>query len=259
VKNIPNNLIWETHLAQKKKLVEYVRRNFSFAGYNVPTEQILNPDALTIGFARRFATYKRASLILNDKEKLLKLLRSKERPLQFLFAGKAHPKDHEAKKLIQEILNFAKYEGAGSVVFLSDYDISIARHLVQGVDVWLNNPERPLEACGTSGMKALPNGVLNFSILDGWWDEAHSSDYGWTINPLEHFEDKTRQNKADAEALYFTLENEIIPEFYDRNGSTIPNRWVEKMKQSIASLTPKFTTSRMIEEYAKNFYFLSRK
>jgi starch phosphorylase len=258
VRNIPNNLVWETHLAQKIKLIEYIRRNFSFAGYNVPSEQILDPNALTIGFARRFATYKRASLILNDRERLSRLLRTKERPIQFIFAGKAHPRDYEAKKLIQDILNYAKYEGGGRMIFLPDYDISITRHLVQGVDVWLNNPERPLEACGTSGMKALPNGVLNFSILDGWWDEAHSSEYGWTISPLEHFEDRNKQNKADAEALYFILENEIIQEYYDRNTGGVPDRWVEKMKRSIASLTPKFATSRMIGEYAKNFYFGNR-
>jgi glycogen phosphorylase len=255
VRNIPNELLWEAHLAQKRILIWFIRRNFSFAGYNVQLEQILDPNALTIGFARRFATYKRASLILNDRERLSRLLRKKEQPIQFVFAGKAHPRDHEAKKLIQEILNFGKNEGGGRIVFLPDYDISTARHMVQGVDVWLNNPERPLEACGTSGMKALSNGVLNFSILDGWWDEAHSNDYGWTINPLEHFEDHNKQSKADAEALYFTLENEIIPEFYDRGTDGIPTRWVEKMKRSISSLTPRFTTCRMVQEYARNFYF----
>ena len=254
-KNIPNELIWETHVSQKRTLIEFIRTNFFFEGYNIPVEQILDPTALTIGFARRFATYKRASLILNDKERLLQLLRDKNRPIQFVFAGKAHPRDHEAKKLIQEILNFAKNEARGRIVFLPDYDISTARQMVQGVDVWLNNPERPLEACGTSGMKALPNGVLNFSILDGWWDEAHSSENGWTINPLEHFEDHNNQSKADADALYFTLENEIIPEFYNRSANGIPASWVEKMKHSISTLMPKFTTSRMVEEYARNFYF----
>ena len=254
-KNIPSQSLWETHKIQKTRLIEFIRRNFSFAGYNAPVERILDPTALTIGFARRFATYKRASLILNDKERLLRLLRNKDRPIQLVFAGKAHPRDHEAKKLIQEILNFAKNEADGRIVFLPDYDISTARHMVQGVDIWLNNPERPLEACGTSGMKALPNGVLNFSILDGWWDEAHSSESGWTINPLEHFEDHNKQSKADADALYFTLENEIIPEFYDRNGNGVPMSWVEKMKHSISTLTPRFTTSRMVEEYARNFYF----
>jgi starch phosphorylase len=254
-KSIPSDLLWETHLSQKSALIEYIRRNFSFGGYNTPVEQMLDPNALTIGFARRFATYKRASLILGDKERLLKLLKDKERPIQFVFSGKAHPKDHEAKKLIQEILTFAKYEAGGRVVFLPDYDISIARHMVQGVDIWLNNPRRPLEACGTSGMKAVPNGVLNFSVLDGWWDEAHSNDFGWTINPLESFENQEKQSKADADALYFTLENEIIPEFYNRNGDGIPIRWVEKMKNSISTLTPRFATARMIEEYARNFYF----
>jgi glycogen phosphorylase len=254
-RNIPGQLIWETHVNQKAGLIEFIRRSFSFAEYNTPIERILDPTALTIGFARRFATYKRASLILSDKERLTRLLRDKNRSIQFIFAGKAHPRDHEAKKLIQEILNFAKNGGSGRMVFLPDYDISTARRMVQGVDVWLNNPERPLEACGTSGMKALPNGVLNFSILDGWWDEAHSVDCGWTITPLEHFEDHNRQMKADADALYFTLENEIIPEFYNRNGDGIPMRWVEKMKNSISTLTPRFTTDRMLEEYARNFYF----
>ncbi len=253
-KTISSKIIWETHVNQKARLIEYIRRNFSFAGYNTQTEKILDPNALTIGFARRFATYKRASLILVDKERLMRLLGNKDRPIQFIFAGKAHPRDHEAKKLIQEILNFGKNESGGRMVFLPDYDISTARHLVQGVDIWLNNPERPLEACGTSGMKALPNGVLNFSILDGWWDEAHSSEYGWTITPLEHFEDHEKQKKADADALYFTLENEIIPEFYARNGNGIPTHWVEKMKHSISNLTPRFTTHRMVEEYVRNFY-----
>ena len=255
IKNIPDRQIWATHLNQKGKLIEFVRRSFSFAGYNTPIDQILDSQALTIGFARRFATYKRASLVLNDKERLIQLLSDKSRPIQFVFAGKAHPRDHEAKKLIQEIVSFAKNKGGGRMVFLPDYDISIARHMVQGVDVWLNNPERPLEACGTSGMKALPNGVLNFSILDGWWDEAHSNESGWSINPLEHFVDHSKQSAADAEALYFTLENEIIPEFYDRTEEGIPTLWVERMKHSISTLTRRFTTRRMVEEYAQNFYF----
>jgi glycogen phosphorylase len=254
-KNIPDEQIWATHLNQKAKLVDYVRKSFSFTGYNAPIDQILDPEALTIGFARRFATYKRASLILNQKERLVQLLKERTHPIQFVFAGKAHPRDHEAKKLIQQIVSFAKNEGCGRMVFLPDYDISIARHMVQGVDIWLNNPERPLEACGTSGMKALPNGILNFSILDGWWDEAHSNESGWTINPLEHSEDHAKQSMADADALYFTLENEIIPEFYNRNGAGIPGLWVQRMKHSISTLTPRFTTLRMVKEYAQHFYF----
>jgi starch phosphorylase len=262
VREIPDDLLWQTHLKEKARLIEYIRTNFSFSHYQVSSPQdILDPKALTIGFARRFATYKRATLILREREALLKLLGNKERPIQFVFAGKAHPRDHEAKKLIQEILTFAKTrEANGRIVFLPDYDITVARHMVQGVDLWLNNPQRPLEACGTSGMKTLPNGALNFSIADGWWDEAHSSDLGWTITPLEFFEDPARQAHADAEALFATLENDILPEFYDRKSDDdVPLRWVQKMKNSISTLTPRFTTRGMVKEYAERFYFKNNK
>jgi glycogen phosphorylase len=261
IAEIPDELVWQTHMKQKAKLVEFIRTNFSLSGYEVgPSGQFLDPNALTIGFARRFATYKRASLILSEKEKLLALLESKDRPVQFIFSGKAHPRDHEGKKVIQEIVNFTKSaDSKGRVVFLPNYDISMARHLVQGVDVWLNNPQRPLEASGTSGMKAVPNGVLNFSVLDGWWDEAHSPEYGWAINPLDFHEDPIKQAKADAEALFATLESEIIPEYYSRNPQGIPISWVQKMKGSISLLTPRFTTRRMVKEYAEEFYFKSAK
>lgn len=258
--DIPDDLLWQTHVKQKSKLIEYIRTNFSFSGYQCTLDQILDPNALTIGFARRFATYKRASLILREKEKLLGHLRSKDKPVQFIFSGKAHPRDLEGKKVIQEIVNFAKSsDSAGRIVFLPDYDISIARHMVQGVDIWLNNPQRPLEASGTSGMKALPNGVLNFSVLDGWWDEAHSPEYGWSINPFDFHEEPIKQAKADAEALFATLETEIIPEFYTRNADGVPVGWVEKMRKSISLLTPRFTTRRMVKEYAEEFYFKKAK
>jgi starch phosphorylase len=260
VSDIPDELIWQTHVKQKTKLIEYIRTNFSFGNYQGTSGHVLDPEALTIGFARRFATYKRASLILSESEKLLSLIKGKDRPVQFIFSGKAHPRDHEGKRVIQEIVNFAKNaDCAGRIVFLPDYDISVARHMVQGVDVWLNTPQRPLEASGTSGMKAVPNGALNFSVLDGWWDEAHSPEYGWSINPLDFHEDPIKQAKADAEALYAILEADIIPEYYTRNSEGIPISWVQKMKKSISLLSPRFTTRRMVKEYAEEFYFKNAK
>jgi glycogen phosphorylase len=228
------------------------------------------PNALTIGFGRRFATYKRASLLLYDRDRLSRLLKDNSRPVQFIFAGKAHPRDHEGKKLIQEIIQFSKTEVAnGRIVFLEDYDISIARKMVQGVDVWLNNPRRPLEACGTSGMKAAPNGVLNLSILDGWWDEAFSDENGWGIGvesdtgpeAAEHQIADHRhhymRDRMDAESLYSLLETKIVPLFYDRDAENgVPRGWVRKMKGSISTIPPVFNTRRMVSEYSNLFYFV---
>ncbi len=264
-KDIPDDVLWAVHCKQKARLIEYVRTGSS--------EQSLDPNALTIGFGRRFATYKRALLFLHDRERLSRLLKDDSRPIQFVFSGKAHPKDFEGKKLIQEIIQFSKSDLAnGRVVFLQDYDISVARKMVQGVDVWLNNPRRPLEACGTSGMKAAPNGILNFSILDGWWEEAYAQENGWAIGPesdsgpeaAEHQIADHRhlhlRDKKDAESLYSILENEIIPAFYDRDSSTgVPTRWLERMKRSISSISPVFNTRRMVAEYSELFYFGKKK
>ena len=249
VRDIPNDVLWNAHLKQKAHLIESIQARFPI-GYGK-----LDQRSLTIGFARRFATYKRAALFLSDKERLKKLLCNQERPVQFIFAGKAHPRDHEGKKLIQEIINYAKSEDCcARLVFLPDYDISVARLMVSGVDLWLNNPQRPLEACGTSGMKALVNGVLNFSVLDGWWDEAYTRECGWAIGSGQELQNHHEQISEDSKSLYSTLENEIVPEFYLREND-IPKSWLEKMKHSISTLAPRFTTSRMVIEYAERFYF----
>ena len=255
VENVPDRILWEARCNARTRLVECIRNEFSFAGYNASLDSILNPDALTVGFSRRFATYKRADLVLRDRERLARMLNDSERPVQFIFSGKAHPRDYEAKRLIQEIVQFAKGEIAhGKVIFLPDYDIYVAKKLVSGVDVWLNNPRRPHEACGTSGMKTLPNGVLNLSILDGWWAEAFSPGCGWAIGEGTELENHNEQDMADAESLYQTLEREVIPEFYDRQNG-MPNRWIERIKRSISTLSPKFSTSRMLMEYSERFYF----
>ncbi|MHB8565804.1 MAG: alpha-glucan family phosphorylase [Nitrososphaerales archaeon] len=250
ISQVPNELLWALRVSERRKLIEYVRDNFS-------PDSILDPNALTIGFARRFATYKRANLILNDLSRLERILCNSSRPVQFIFAGKAHPKDFEGKKIIQEIFNYAETsEGArGKIVFLDDYDISVAQKMVQGVDLWLNNPRRPLEACGTSGMKVLANGGLNFSVLDGWWDEAFSASTGWAIGDGSETHDNLRQDRADGEALYDVLESQVIPEFFERDSSSVPVRWVDKIKRSIATLAPRFSTRRMVSEYSQRFYF----
>jgi glycogen phosphorylase len=262
VDEIPDELIWRIHCAEKSRLIEYAFDRATHENGNSEGRN-LSRDALTIGFGRRFATYKRASLLLHERDKLSRLLRSNSRPVQFIFAGKAHPRDHEGKRVIQEIINFAKSaEGNGRIVFLADYDISTARRLLQGVDVWLNNPRKPLEACGTSGMKAISNGVLNFSVLDGWWDEAYSSETGWAIGDVStkiprHIVDHLSESndKADAESLYNVLENQIMTEFFDKNENGLPTKWIARMKRSIIKDSVRFNTRRMVIEYAKLIYF----
>jgi glycogen phosphorylase len=249
VSEIPEGLLWKIRCRQRELLVQFARERFRH------DQGTLDPNALTIGFARRFATYKRATLLFSDLARLEKLVLDPERPVQFVFAGKAHPKDQGGKKLIQEIVNFSKKESVkGKIVFLADYDISTARHLVQGVDLWLNNPRRPMEASGTSGMKVLANGGLNISVLDGWWDEAYSPSTGWMIGGGLEQADPQEHDKVDAESLYSTLERNVIPDFYERTEG-IPLRWVSKMKNSMRALTPVFSSSRMLMEYAQRFYF----
>jgi glycogen phosphorylase len=252
VHEIPADVLWQIRCRERYHFVQYVRDNFSnIHGHN----KVLNPDALTIGFARRFATYKRATLLFSDHSHLERLIGDPERPVQFIFSGKAHPRDHEGKKLIQEINHFTKKEGVrGKILFLPDYDISLARRLVQGVDLWLNNPRRPLEACGTSGMKVVPNGGLNLSILDGWWDEAYTPSNGWSIGTGTDVANMSLQDRQDAESLYDSLQYHVIPEFYERTGG-IPHKWVERMKRSMSTLSPRFNSSRMVMEYAQRFYF----
>ena len=243
--------LWQIKCSERKMLIDFVQSNFAAQKWET---QRLDPEALTIGFARRFATYKRATLLFSDRDRLDRLLSDAERPIQFIFAGKAHPRDHDGKRFIQEIVSFTKGDRArGKIVFLPDYEITIAQRMVQGVDLWLNNPRRPLEASGTSGMKVLSNGGLNFSVLDGWWDEAYKPSYGWAIGKSVDSSNQSLQDKQDAESLYDTLENEVIPEFYQRaNG--IPMKWVERMKRSISTLSPKFSSNRMVRDYTEKFY-----
>jgi len=212
---------------------------------------LLDPDALTIGFARRFATYKRATLIFRDLERLQKILLDIHRPMQLVFAGKAHPADDPGKLLIQNVYNLAKHNQLGGrVVFVEDYDMHMARYLVQGVDVWLNTPRRPREASGTSGQKAALNGIPNLSILDGWWAEGYNGVNGWAIGRENGHQNHDDQDREDANSLYQLLEEEVVPLFYDRDHDDIPRGWVEMMKESIKSNTPIYSTRRMLKEYA---------
>jgi starch phosphorylase len=216
---------------------------------------VLNPDALTIGFARRFATYKRATLLFRDAERLVRLLSDPQRPVQVIFSGKAHPRDDEGKAFIKEIIHQARREELRNhIVFIEDYDMNVARYLVEGVDVWLNTPRRPREASGTSGMKATANGVLNLSVLDGWWAEAYSPEVGWCIGQGEEYEDLGYQDAVESAALYSILEKEVVPLFYTRGRDGLPRGWIAKMKASMRTLAPFFNTNRMVCEYATSFY-----
>ena len=259
--SIPDPALWAAHRAAKERLIAAARARYQARATRQGSEEevrraphLLNPDHLIVGFARRFAPYKRATLILRDRERLRGLLLHAERPVQFLFAGKAHPQNQEGKELIREILAFAR--GAGVLerfLFIEDYDIELARLLVQGVDVWLNNPRRPQEASGTSGMKAAANGVLNLSVLDGWWVEGYRPEVGWAIGDGEEGSEIT-QDERESLALYQTLENEVIPAYYDRDPRGIPPGWLSRMRDSIRLLAPEFNTHRMVREYVERYY-----
>jgi starch phosphorylase len=224
--------------------------------------ELLNPEALTIGFARRFAPYKRATLLLRDMDRLVRILSEKGKPVQFLFAGKAHPKDHFGKELIRSIVLAAKKpELASRIVFLEDYNLATARYLLQGVDVWLNTPRRPKEASGTSGMKAVANGALHLSTRDGWWAEVEAEGLGWTIGAGEEYEEDQYdyQDDVEARALYDLLENEVIPAFYQRGKDNIPRVWIRMMKRSMSKLCPSFNSNRMVRQYAERYYIPAMK
>ena len=255
--------LWEAHKRSRNRLIENCRRLLKkqCERRNAPksvveaAETVLDEDVLTIAFARRFATYKRANLLLRDLDRLNEILSNQDRPVQIIYAGKAHPKDEEGKGLIRHIFKHASDERLRhKIVFIEDYDIHIARLLVQGADVWLNTPRRPYEACGTSGMKAAVNGVLNVSILDGWWCEGYAEDTGWAIGKGEDYEENSDSDLVDSHALYNVLENEVIPCFYDRNGGSVPFRWVDMMKASMKMILSDFSSLRMVEEYEKKFY-----
>lgn len=257
---IPAGELWDHHVFMKRKLIgfllETVRRSW-VGGQMDPTQvltsgTLLDPDALTIGFARRFATYKRATIIFHDLDRLQKLLLDVHRPVQLIFAGKAHPADDPGKMLIQNVYNLAKHNQLGGrVTFVEDYDMHMARYLVQGVDVWLNTPIRPREASGTSGQKAALNGLINLSILDGWWAEGYTGTNGWAIGQGNEFEKAEKQDAEDARSLYDLLEEEIVPLYYDRDHDDIPRGWVEIMKESIRSNAPLYSSRRMLKEYAQ--------
>ena len=263
VLNIPDTELWSAHRAQKERLGRFTRSRLRdlHARHGASPDELraidalFDPRALTIGFARRFATYKRAKLVFSDETRLRALLADDDRPVQMIFAGKAHPADRPGQKLIQHIFELSRSDGfAGKVFFLENYDMRMGRMLVQGVDLWLNTPRRPLEASGTSGQKVAMNGGLNFSIADGWWPEGWNGDNGWVIGSEETSGVETRQDAADAESLYELLESEIVPLYYDRGDDDLPRRWIAMMKASIASLTPRFSASRMVRDYAENAY-----
>lgn len=255
--------LWETHHALKSRCLDFVRRRLSRQSRRRSEDEshveaarhALDPSALTIGFARRFATYKRANLFLHQMEEIAELVNSADRPVQFIFAGKAHPADEPGKKLIQQIANLRNDPRfAGRVVFVEDYDMNVARHMIQGVDVWMNNPRRPLEASGTSGMKVVLNGGLNCSILDGWWGEAYNGKNGFAIGNGTQHTDAEITDRRDAEMLLGTLRDEVIPLFYDRDAYGLPHRWIECMVNSIATLAARFSAHRMVQDYVKHCY-----
>jgi starch phosphorylase len=268
VDDIPEDELWAVRHHLKRKLTFYmrerVRDRWKLGGFHpvqvVSSGVLLNPYALTIGFARRFATYKRASLVLTDVERLLHIINRPNMPVQIIFAGKAHPADEPGKQLIQHVYRQVKRaETGGRLVFLEDYDINLARYLVQGVDVWMNTPRRPLEASGTSGMKAALNGALNFSVLDGWWRESYNGRNGWAIGEDREMESQAVQDAQDAESLYTTLENEIIPLYYKRDQTEVPRDWVARIKESLKTNVPQFSTRRMVKEYVERLYIKALK
>lgn len=263
VRDIPDAALWQAHLTLKRKLVHFLQeqeRRRWLNGEHDATQvmvggSLLDPEALTIGFARRFATYKRAALIFRDLDRLRRILLDIHRPVQIIFAGKAHPADDPGKHLIQEIYNLAKSNGLGGrVAFVEDYDMHVARYMKQGVDVWLNNPRRPREASGTSGMKASLNGIPNLSVLDGWWVEGYNGRNGWPIGTQATLDNDDAQDWADAASLYETLENEVVPLYYNRDRDNIPRGWVELMKEAIRSTSPTFSLRRMLKEYTTAMY-----
>ncbi len=269
IEDIPDEELWMVRRHLKRKLVAYMgeraRQQWLYDGVHpvqvIASGVLLDPYALTIGFARRFATYKRASLVLRDLDRLLGILNRPNKPVQIIFAGKAHPADEPGKLLIQEVYRAVKKaENGGRLVFLEDYNMNLARYLTQGVDVWLNTPRMPNEASGTSGMKAAMNGVLNFSVLDGWWREGYNGCNGWAIGSGEQLEDQERQDQADAEDLYNILENEIIPLYYnERSADGLPGDWIARMKESIRTLSPRFNIHRVVKEYVEEMYYPSVK
>lgn len=260
-KFISDEEIWALRYRLRRELIEFARRRLTLAGQRmtqsdfIAFDQLLNPDALTIGFARRFATYKRAPLIFDQFENIVKLVQDRQRPVQFIFAGKAHPRDDDGKRYIQRIIHLSKFsELKGHLVFIENYDIHVARQMVSGCDIWLNNPRRPLEASGTSGQKAGCHGCLNLSIMDGWWREGYDGKNGFAIGDDSNPSSVEEQDRVDSKNLYLTLTNEVIPSFFNRDSQGIPRQWIQKIRHAMATLAPKYNTWRMVREYAEKYY-----
>ena len=262
IHDMPNEELWQLRKHYKRKLATFMleRARAKWATHTVhPVQTIasgimIEPMHLTIGFARRFPTYKRATLILRDVERLMRIINNARMPVQIIYAGKSHPHDEPGKLLIQQLYRQIKNaDSSGRLVFIEDYDTNVARHMVMGVDVWLNTPRRPYEASGTSGMKASLNGAMNFSILDGWWPEAFDGTNGWKIG-RDVYASEAEQDQVDAESLYSTLENEIVPLYYDQDETGIPQGWLNRAKNAIASCAPMFSTRRMLKQYIQEMY-----
>lgn len=263
IDEIPDGELWRVHVRRREWMIAALRRRLrnQLKGRGAPpaeikaAEEVLDPEALTFGFARRFAPYKRATLLFRNLDRLAAIISNKERPVQFIFAGKAHPNDGAGKELIKQIAAIcARPEFRRRIVFMENYDISLARVLVQGVDVWLNNPLRPQEASGTSGMKVVPNGGVNLSCLDGWWPEAYNTENGWTIGDGRVYDDLAYQDHVESESLYNLLDREIIPMFYDRSLDDLPRRWIARVKESMKTICPVFNTNRMLRDYTRKMY-----
>lgn len=259
---IPDNEIWEAHKQRKEQMISFIRHRIQrieqergIVSSEINRKQILHNSYLTIGFARRFAQYKRANLLLNNPQRLINILTNKERPVQFIFAGKAHPADTEGKKLIRNLVDFARQNNIEDrFLFIEDYDMNVARHIVQGCDVWLNNPIKPMEASGTSGMKAGINGVLNLSVLDGWWPECFDGKNGWAINASDFYSDYQTAQNMEAEQIYDLIEHQLAPVYFDRDQANHPLQWIAMMKRSIYTVGMGFNMHRMLDEYTKKFY-----
>jgi starch phosphorylase len=260
---ISDEEIWALRYKLRRELIEFARRRLLQQqqrlshGDFIAFDHLLNPDALTIGFARRFATYKRAPLIFEQFENIVKLTRDKQRPVQFIFAGKAHPRDDAGKTFIQKIIHLSRFSDLhGSLVFIENYDVHVARQMVSGCDVWLNNPRRPLEASGTSGMKGGCHGSLNLSILDGWWREGYDGTNGFAIGEDSHSKSVEEQDRLDSANLYKALTEQVVPKFFNRDAQGIPREWVKMMRRAMETLVPQYNTSRMVQEYVKNYYLM---
>ena len=263
IRRVPDTRLWQLRTTSRQALIDYARnrlaRELAVAGASAEAvdgaRHLFDPNALTLGFARRFATYKRPNLLLRDPERLARLLTNPQRPVQLIIAGKAHPADHAGQYLIEEWVRFIRQPAIRHhAIFLGDYDMLLTEHLVQGVDVWLNTPRRPWEASGTSGMKVLVNGALNLSELDGWWAEAYTPEVGWALGDGQEHDDDPAWDAAEAEALYNLLEQEVVPGFYNRDSNGIPMTWVARMRESLARLTPQFSADRTVREYTEKYY-----